>query len=200
MNSYDDIDFNDSRLNRARTPITEFEIESAKTKNGGITKETLRKWGVPWPPISGWRRAIIRHGIPLMDLSGDTKKKQKAANKKAIEILAGISTSKPQKPIKAKKSFVPKEAIKEFYASWGWRTLRMETLKKYGAKCQCCGATPGHVAADGTAVRIVVDHIKPLSRHWHLRLEPENLQVLCDECNQGKGNWDQTDHRPRNCA
>lgn len=45
-------------------------------------------------------------------------------------------------------------------------------------------------------MKIVVDHIKPLSKFWHLRLERSNLQVLCDECNMGKGAWDETDHRP----
>jgi 5-methylcytosine-specific restriction endonuclease McrA len=49
----------------------------------------------------------------------------------------------------------------------------------------------------GNQVKIVVDHIKPLHHHWSLRLQKTNLQVLCDECNQGKGAWDETDHRPK---
>jgi 5-methylcytosine-specific restriction endonuclease McrA len=36
--------------------------------------------------------------------------------------------------------------------------------------------------------RIEVDHIKPLSKHWDLRLRKDNLQVLCRDCNRGKGN------------
>lgn len=84
----------------------------------------------------------------------------------------------------------------EFYKSWEWRTLRMRVLKEHGRSCQCCGAAPGMTAASGEPVRICVDHIKPLSKFWHLRLDRTNLQVLCDECNQGKGNWDETDFRP----
>lgn len=84
----------------------------------------------------------------------------------------------------------------EFYKSWEWRTLRMEVLKEHGRACQCCGAEPGMKTSSGEAVRICVDHIKPLSKFWHLRLDRTNLQVLCDECNMGKGNWDQTDFRP----
>lgn len=84
----------------------------------------------------------------------------------------------------------------EFYKSWDWRTLRMEVLKEFGSACQCCGATPGMKDATGSPVRICVDHIKPISKHWHLRLDRSNLQILCDECNQGKGNWDETDFRP----
>jgi 5-methylcytosine-specific restriction endonuclease McrA len=65
----------------------------------------------------------------------------------------------------------------------------MEALKKYGARCQCCGAT----AADG--VRINVDHIKPRKLFPHLALSLDNCQILCQPCNHGKGNWDMTDWR-----
>lgn len=88
------------------------------------------------------------------------------------------------------------QAKDDFYKSWEWRTLRMEVLKEHGRSCQCCGAEPGMKTPAGEPVRICVDHIKPLSKFWKLRLDRTNLQVLCDECNQGKGNWDQTDFRP----
>lgn len=84
----------------------------------------------------------------------------------------------------------------DFYKSWDWRTLRMQVLRRHGARCQCCGASPCDFDTAGNPVKIVVDHIKPLATHWHLRLEPTNLQILCDECNQGKGAWDETDYRP----
>jgi 5-methylcytosine-specific restriction endonuclease McrA len=84
----------------------------------------------------------------------------------------------------------------EFYKSWEWRTLRMEAIQKHGRSCQCCGSAPGQKDASGAPVRICVDHIKPISKHWHLRLDLSNLQILCDECNQGKGNWSETDFRP----
>lgn len=88
-----------------------------------------------------------------------------------------------------------KDLKDQFYYSWEWRTLRMEVLKASGRRCQCCGATPADTGTDGKKVRLVVDHIKPLSKFWSLRLERSNLQVLCDECNQGKGAWDETDWR-----
>lgn len=90
-----------------------------------------------------------------------------------------------------------KEDREEFYKSWKWRTLRMEVIKEFGRECQCCGATPGMKDAVGNPVRIVVDHIKPISKYWGMRLDRKNLQILCDECNQGKGNWDETDFRPQ---
>lgn len=98
------------------------------------------------------------------------------------------------------KRFAPtpnnQNSPKSFYASWEWRTLRMEVLKTFGHRCQSCGAAAGDMTVGGTPVKIVVDHIKPLSQFWHLRLDRSNLQVLCDECNMGKGAWDQTDYRP----
>lgn len=84
----------------------------------------------------------------------------------------------------------------QFYKSWEWRKLRMQVLKLQGRTCQCCGATPKDRDMGGNPVKIVVDHIKPISKFWGLRLRRDNLQVLCDECNQGKGNWDETDFRP----
>ena len=76
-----------------------------------------------------------------------------------------------------------------FLLTYEWRKVRMEALKKYGARCQCCGATPSHGAV------MNVDHIKPRRLFPHLALDINNLQVLCHECNHGKGNWDMTDWR-----
>jgi 5-methylcytosine-specific restriction endonuclease McrA len=76
-----------------------------------------------------------------------------------------------------------------FLLTYEWRKVRMEALKKYGARCQCCGITPSHGAV------MNVDHIKPRKLFPHLALDINNLQVLCHECNHGKGNWDMTDWR-----
>lgn len=104
--------------------------------------------------------------------------------------------SRQKRPAATQRTHTPTVDEKEaLYKSWEWRELRMQVLKIQGRICQCCGATPSTKDMAGKPVRIVVDHIKPLSKHWHLRLEPSNLQILCDECNQGKGNWDQTDFR-----
>lgn len=84
-----------------------------------------------------------------------------------------------------------------FYDSWDWKKARYQILQKYGPRCMLCGSTRADLDLDGNPVRIVVDHIKPLSKHWHLRLDPENLQILCNDCNKGKGAWDETDYRPQ---
>lgn len=77
----------------------------------------------------------------------------------------------------------------DFLKSYEWRKVRMEAIKKYGSKCQCCGSSPA------TGAVINVDHIKPRKTYPQLALDINNLQVLCHECNHGKGNWDQTDWR-----
>lgn len=79
--------------------------------------------------------------------------------------------------------------IRAFYRSPEWKRLRYAALARQGRRCLCCGATPAHGA------RIVVDHIKPIRAHPHLRLKLSNLQTLCEPCNTGKGSRDHTDFR-----
>ncbi|ACL63206.1 HNH endonuclease [Methylobacterium nodulans] len=77
-----------------------------------------------------------------------------------------------------------------FYWSDEWRAVRYQALKLHGGACQCCGARGTKRAP------LHVDHIKPRSRYPHLALEISNLQVLCEDCNLGKGASDDTDWRP----
>jgi 5-methylcytosine-specific restriction endonuclease McrA len=88
----------------------------------------------------------------------------------------------------------PQVATDAFLDSFEWRRVRMVAIKKYGARCQCCGATPS------TGATINVDHIKPRKLFPQLALDMDNLQVLCHECNHGKGNWDMTDWRESTLA
>lgn len=99
-------------------------------------------------------------------------------------------TSVPDPP-KPKKKITYAE-FQEFYRSRPWRELRHAALKLYGAKCQCCGGTPL-----STGGPMHVDHIKPRSKFPELELEISNLQILCEDCNMGKGGQDQTDWRGR---
>lgn len=119
-------------------------------------------------------------------------------DKRARDELRKYHASAPkakQGARKTKRGPATKDEKQEFYDSWKWHTLRMQTFQKYGRICQCCGAQPGQLSEGGEPIRIVVDHIKPISKHWHLRLDPANVQPLCDSCNMGKGNWDETDFR-----
>jgi 5-methylcytosine-specific restriction endonuclease McrA len=62
-------------------------------------------------------------------------------------------------------------------------------LRDHGGRCQCCGARP---TFDNP---LHVDHIKPRRYFPELELNINNLQVLCHDCNVGKGAWDTTDWR-----
>ena len=42
--------------------VTEAEIEAAKSPKGGWKREQLAKWGVPWPPPKGWKKALLAKG------------------------------------------------------------------------------------------------------------------------------------------
>jgi 5-methylcytosine-specific restriction endonuclease McrA len=80
-----------------------------------------------------------------------------------------------------------KDQYFDFYDSYDWKVLRYSIIKRYGTRCMCCKSDnfPPHV-----------DHIKPLRYNWDLRLDPNNLQILCPSCNRGKSNTDETDWRP----
>jgi len=67
-----------------------------------------------------------------------------------------------------------------------WKNLRLGVLEIYGPLCMKCGASNR---------RIDVDHIKPKSLFPELALTFENMQVLCEICNQEKGVKSQIDYR-----
>jgi 5-methylcytosine-specific restriction endonuclease McrA len=109
--------------------------------------------------------------------------------RKAPPIAVLHSPYLPQKKGRVKSTSFTHWYGDKFLKSYAWRKLRMDALVIHGARCQCCGAT----AADG--VRICVDHIRPRKLFPDLALNIDNLQVLCEVCNHGKGNKDQTDWR-----
>lgn len=87
-----------------------------------------------------------------------------------------------------------KAASDNFLNSYAWRKLRYQALQLHGRRCMCCGATPE------TGAVMNVDHIKPRKTHPELALYINNLQILCGDCNHGKGNWDETDFRMKHVA
>lgn len=76
-----------------------------------------------------------------------------------------------------------------FYACDAWRQVRYQALRRSQGVCECCYAAP----SPGRPLH--VDHIKPRSKFPALQLDVSNLQVLCLDCNLGKGNRDDTDWR-----
>jgi len=75
----------------------------------------------------------------------------------------------------------------EFLRSFKWHEARFRILKKFKAECMLC--------RDRTS-RLHVDHILPRRTHPELALDLNNLQVLCESCNHGKGFKFTEDFRP----
>lgn len=148
--------------------------------------------------------ALVKLGHPVGDLTYkdhvkkhiDVVNKYAAGNRKSDKIKSAAKqkiSPVPQKNITPKnKTYIVggvDVVSNEFLQTYEWRVLRMQALKKYGAVCMCCGASPK------TGAVMNVDHIKPRRFYPELALDLNNTQILCNPCNHGKGSWDQTDWR-----
>jgi len=129
--------------------------------------ETIKQTGNPVPGLLEMRLRELTE--PVRD-----KRAQKKKRDKRIKWAKRTGQWKPKK---------------SFWQSAEWRELRYSILVERGARCECCGVTP----KEGAVMN--VDHIKPISKAPHLKLERTNLQVLCAKCNHGKGSHDETDWR-----
>lgn len=76
-----------------------------------------------------------------------------------------------------------------FYDNRAWLDLRYRVLKESRGCCEVCKRR----ATEDNPIH--VDHIKSRSQYPELALVRSNLQVLCRECNLGKGAEDDTDWR-----
>lgn len=139
------------------------------------------------------KKEIDSRPAPAPSKRAQRKKEKRIAardrKKRKLEFLVNVPAKKPvaiQKPVLVAGIDV---TTTEFLSTYEWRKVRMQALKKYGPKCMCCGATPA------TGAVMNVDHIKPRKLFPSLALDVNNLQILCHDCNHGKGNWDQTDWR-----
>jgi hypothetical protein len=73
---------------------------------------------------------------------------------------------------------ITKEEYDTFINSDEWKNCRTEFLKDKSKICSNCGREDK---------KIHVDHIKPVSGFWGMRLNHDNLQLLCKTCNFTKG-------------
>ena len=69
----------------------------------------------------------------------------------------------------------------EFYLTREWKQTRWQVLTRSDGKCCMCGR------GKAQGVILHVDHIHPRSKFPSKELDPTNLQVLCSDCNLGKG-------------
>jgi len=161
-----------------------------------VLNETPKKLDISLCPLAA--KALNKIGINQNSM--ETKKfvaknlgtmqtyllRQKQLNTQLYQKLDYQAPIEPRKKYKPEKSYVKTD---DFLSSYPWRKIRLQALLLHGRKCLCCGATPT------TGAVLNVDHIKPRKTHPELALDINNLQVLCHECNHGKGNWNTTDFR-----
>lgn len=96
-----------------------------------------------------------------------------------------------QRPIKIRTQKPRTECLAQNFTSTPeWRRARFEALRHSNGCCSLCGRSNRE-----HGVILHVDHIKPKSKHPELALTLSNLQILCEDCNMGKGNRDDTDWR-----
>ena len=105
------------------------------------------------------------------------------------DVIKKLSKKQLKKLSKGKKKGNKKQY--NFYRTREWRDLRYRVLRNNNASCMCCGQSPKL-----NRVILHVDHIKPRSKFPELELAYDNLQILCEACNKGKGNKDEIDWRP----
>lgn len=123
--------------------------------------------GMPYSTIQGRLRKVYSHLTGIEDTFS----------------VDEIVEDKPKPEKLARQS-----QIDRFYSSYDWKQLRYTVIKKYKGRCMACNRSD---------LPLHVDHIKPLRKYWSLRLDINNLQILCQDCNYGKGNWDEHDWRDK---
>jgi 5-methylcytosine-specific restriction endonuclease McrA len=97
------------------------------------------------------------------------------------EALAVIEAAQLKRAARAER--LREQKAKSFYNSFAWRKVRYQFLRTQPRPLRC--AVCGRSTADG--VTLCVDHVKSVKRYPELRLNSSDLQVLCNECNLGKG-------------
>lgn len=172
-------------------------LQERFSKANALTRREAEIIGLKWPMEKGWVKKfgsveisqdkmgalskIAGARAEHMALCKMTRKARKLAEKtaKAAPVERAVI-------VVAARPVMPKE---DFYRSREWRELRYKALVLHGTTCQCCGASRSNGAV------LHVDHIKPRSKYPELELSLDNLQVLCEDCNMGKSNKDETDWR-----
>lgn len=192
--------------------VTKKMMKQAMTSKGGYTGAQIRMARTITGKVKGAMKSMVgrelsdREWATFVDLSGKysavSNAKRPNTGDWSWRPSDGESqrvASKPQRTSQArarekKRSGKPK--IKDcFYMSREWRAVRAYVLEMNECKCMMCGRSPKR-----HGVVLHVDHIKPRSKYPHLELDKDNLQILCEDCNLGKGNMFETDWRPEQCT
>ena len=176
--------------------VTKKWILDNQTERGGLTGAQLRTLGMtPMKLPSGWMQSLEGKEITIQEkeyFEGEAKHtftKQHARKLRRLEEQKDFGLEVvAQKHYRTIEGLVYNRkwsdefvASKEFLRTYEWAKTRMQVIATQGNRCKCCGASPD------SGAMMCVDHIKPRKFFPSLALDPNNLQVLCDLCNFGKG-------------
>jgi|TARA_B110000211_G_C13911774_1_gene478706 5-methylcytosine-specific restriction endonuclease McrA len=115
---------------------------------------------------------------------------------KKIKKIRPKLVDNPSSVVIQKLSNIDSKESTKFWASDDWKQLRdeflddvwqklkksLDTNKHKFFKCNYCDEDVSK------SKNLNVDHIKPIKNYWNLRLDKNNLQILCKDCNKFKGN------------
>lgn len=162
-------------------------VEAERKRKEELIKDAERRYGTGLPP--GYKR---RFEFYCSKCGAGFKKKKliknpwRAQGYCSWKCRNGVPKSYKKKAVVRTRTASVK-LPDNFYTSREWRELRYKALKIYERKCMTCFRSN---------VELHVDHIKPISKYPELALVLSNLQILCIDCNLGKGNKDCIDWRP----
>lgn len=182
---------------------------STSPSGHGFVKEQiaiLREMGIN-PKLNGWIKGMVGNQYPKSWferlLAAGAERREKNYKDAGLELSGGpvryfelLEKEKHRKansvaprrhpkqtPIKVheKTAFVCRDRRDELFGDPVYRIVRAAVLRR-APWCKLCGRRPPEVV-------LHVDHIIPLTVDWSRRMDPNNLQVLCADCNIGKSNF-----------
>ena len=198
-----------SRADLRSTDLTRYcKLKLGFCSQSGVKQESLvclalDKDGLSRPEAVNFKEWIVKNAAHIVSIARTKQGIASVAQGWKQRLHTDATTTRKQRApsecvvfrsatkefVRPSLSYSGDPASDDFLSSYAWRRARMEVLKRDGRRCLCCGTSPEHGAV------MHVDHIKPRRLFPQLALDLNNLQVLCAECNHGKGNWDQTDWR-----
>jgi len=150
-------------------------------------------FGVPTPKATDLAIAIRRNMGAAGETPFHTHAKmivmEFAARLAGVPAIPAAVNTKEKQP-----AAIRQDRSSDFYWSDAWRRLRYQALRASNGECELCHMLPSR------GKPLHVDHIKPRSKYPELELDPKNLQVLCYDCNLGKGNTDEIDWRRKSAG
>lgn len=191
--------------------VTSEMTKSIKTAKGGYTKTQVAAAKEYFGTSKEWLKKLKSEPVTEEFWKKLQPRKRRVKPAKSGRIVNAVETSKDSfwKPTAAdipaikrkggnhglnasKREAICNLASLDFYETREWKELRYRVLKNNLGRCACCGMDSRN------DIKLHVDHIKPRSKYPKLALTFENMQVLCEPCNKGKSNKDETDWRPYN--